>query len=96
MTTRFRVLASPRFERLFRKLAKRHPDLVGVYDSALSILQIDPHNVSRTYPIRKLEGVTTQEGTHRLRLGRWRFVYTIAGEDVVLRYCGLRREDTYD
>jgi mRNA-degrading endonuclease RelE of RelBE toxin-antitoxin system len=96
MTTQFRVLASPRFERLYRKLAKRHPDLVDVYGSALSILQVDPHNVSRTYPIRKLEDATIQEGTHRLRLGRWRFVYTIAGEEVVLRYCGLRREDPYD
>jgi len=96
MTTRFRVLATPRFERLLRPLVKRHPNLVNVYDSALSILMLDPHNVSRNYPIQKLEGVGPQEGQYRLRLGRWRFRYDIVGQDVVLQYCGLRREETYD
>jgi hypothetical protein len=32
---------------------------------------------------------------YRLRLGRWRFRYDILGNEVVLHYAGLRREDTY-
>ena len=35
------------------------------------------------------------EGQYRLRLGRFRFRYDIAGREVRLLYCGLRREDTY-
>ena len=31
----------------------------------------------------------------RLPLGRWRFRYGIYGREVVLHYCGLRREETY-
>src|SRR5438876_7356980 len=34
--------------------------------------------------------------TLRLRSGRWRFRYDILGQEIVLHYCGLRREDTYD
>ena len=34
--------------------------------------------------------------TLRLRSGRWRFHYDILGQEIVLHYCGLRREDTYD
>jgi mRNA-degrading endonuclease RelE of RelBE toxin-antitoxin system len=47
------------------------------------------------YPIKKLQGVSVGEGQHRLRSGRFRFSYDIAGREVVLLYCGLRREDTY-
>jgi hypothetical protein len=35
------------------------------------------------------------QGQYRLRLGRFRFRYDIAGHEVALLYCGLRREDTY-
>jgi len=42
-----------------------------------------------------LEGVPLGEGQYRLRLGRWRFRYDIEGRQVWLRYCGLRREETY-
>ena len=35
------------------------------------------------------------DGQYRLRLGRWRFRYDITGQEVVLHYCSLRREDTY-
>jgi hypothetical protein len=35
------------------------------------------------------------EGQYRLSLGRWRFRYDVAGRVVLMTYCGLRREDTY-
>ena len=44
---------------------------------------------------KKLTGVRRDDGQYRLRLGRWRFRYDITGQEVVLHYCGLRREDTY-
>ena len=46
------------------------------------------------HPI-KLARVPAGEGQYRLRSGRFRFRYDIAGREVVLLYCGLRREDTY-
>ncbi|PYV40050.1 MAG: hypothetical protein DMG06_21460 [Acidobacteria bacterium] len=58
-------------------------------------LQSDPYNRSRRHAIKKLEGVKPGEGQYRLRLGRWRFRYDIFGQEVVLHYCGLRREETY-
>jgi mRNA-degrading endonuclease RelE of RelBE toxin-antitoxin system len=96
VTRRFGVRTVPRFDRLFRHLSGRHPELAAVYAKALDILEVDPHNASRTHPIRKLEGVLRDEGgQYRLRLGRFRFRYDIEGRVVVLYYCGLRREDTY-
>ncbi len=95
MTPLFAVRTTPRFERLLRRLSKRHPELVDCYANALALLKSDPHNLSRRHPIRKLEGMESGEGQYRLRLGRWRFRYDIFGRDVVLHYCGLRREDTY-
>jgi len=93
--TAFRVLTTPHFERLYRKLARRHPDLSGVYRSTLAILETDPHNRTGRHGIKKLASVRSGEGQYRLRLGRWRFRYDIHGHEVVLHYCGLRREETY-
>jgi mRNA-degrading endonuclease RelE of RelBE toxin-antitoxin system len=56
---------------------------------------LDPYNKNRKYPIKKLQGVPAGEGQYRLRSGRFRFRYDIADREVVLLYCGLRREDTY-
>ncbi len=43
-----------------------------------------------------MESVSPGEGgQHRLRLGRFRFRYDIERREVILYYCGLRREDTY-
>jgi mRNA-degrading endonuclease RelE of RelBE toxin-antitoxin system len=95
MIASFRVLVTRHFQRLFRKLSKRHTDLSNTFEKAISILQADPHNRSRRHAIKKLEGVKPGEGQYRLRLGRWRFRYDILGQDVVLHYCGLRREETY-
>jgi len=95
MTPPFSVRTTPHFDRLLRRLSRRHPELVDRYAEALEILQVDPFNRSRAYDIKKLEGIQPSEGQYRLRLGRWRFRYDIYGQEVVLHYCDLRRETTY-
>ena len=94
MTPAFTVLTSPHFERLAKAQLKRHREFAAVIDRAIRILQKDPYNQDRTQAIKKLAGPQI-EGQWRLRLGRWRFRYDIAGQTVQLKYCGLRREDTY-
>jgi mRNA-degrading endonuclease RelE of RelBE toxin-antitoxin system len=95
MSTSFMVITSPSFDRLLRRLNKRHPEIVSIFEEAITILETDPYNRSRTHNIKKLEGQKAGSGQWRLRLGRWRFRYDIAGTDVRLQYVGLRREDTY-
>jgi mRNA-degrading endonuclease RelE of RelBE toxin-antitoxin system len=80
---------------LLKKLAPKHPDLIGRFEEAMGVLRSDPYNRSRRHPIKKLEGVAAGEGQYRLRSGRFRFRYDVEGSEVVLMYCGLRREDTY-
>ncbi len=89
------VVTTAHFDRLMKKLAPKHPDLVDRFEEAIAILSADPYNKSRNYPIKKLEAVKPGEGQYRLRSGRFRFRYDIEGTEVVLLYCGLRREDTY-
>jgi mRNA-degrading endonuclease RelE of RelBE toxin-antitoxin system len=95
MSSAFNVRTSPGFDRLLHRLQKRHPELADIYEEALTILEADPYNRSRTHSIKKLQVQKVGSGQYRLRLGRWRFRYDIIGSDVVLEYCGLRREDTY-
>lgn len=95
MTPRFSVLTVPAFERLARRLAAQHPEFTRLWSEAIEILEADPHNVGRWHGIVKLKGVPAGDGQYRLRLGRFRFRYDIAGREVRLLYCGLRREDTY-
>ncbi len=96
MSPAFSVRTTRRFDRLSRSRRKQHP---GVFtdqlETALAILGEDPHNRSGHHPIRKLQGVAEGEGQYRLRLGRWRYRYDILGDEVVLHYAGMRREDTY-
>jgi hypothetical protein len=95
MTPSFTVRTTPRFDRLLHSLYRRHTDLAAVYAEAIVILSADPYNRSRQHRIRKLASIRQGEGQYRLALGRWRFRYDIYERDVVLHYCGLRREDTY-
>ena len=95
MTPSFTVRTTPRFDRLLKTLSRRHAELVNRYAEALGILTNDPDNRTRSHDIKKLEGVRQGEGQYRLRLRRWRFRYDIHGREVILHYCGLRREDTY-
>jgi mRNA-degrading endonuclease RelE of RelBE toxin-antitoxin system len=91
----FSVIATARFERDYRSLLKRHPDLAEHYAAAIPLLKDDPYNRSRRHPIKKLEGVAAVGGQYRFRSRRFRFRYDIVGKIVFLKYCGLRREDTY-
>jgi mRNA-degrading endonuclease RelE of RelBE toxin-antitoxin system len=95
MTSPFLVRTTPHFDRVFRRLNRRHADLADRYEESLTILRTDPYNRSRTHNIIKLEGISPGDGQYRLRLGRWRFRYDIYGRAVVLQRCSLRREDTY-
>ena len=91
----FSVLTTAHFDRLLKKLAPKHPDLVARFGEAIVILSADPFNKSGKHAIKKLQGVSAGEGQYRLRSGRFRFRYDVAEREVVLLYCGLRREDTY-
>jgi mRNA-degrading endonuclease RelE of RelBE toxin-antitoxin system len=94
-TPAFSVLTTAHFDRLLKKLTPRHPGLVERFEEAIAILSLDPHNKNGRYAIKKLRGVSAGEGQYRLRSGRFRFRYDIEEREVVLLYCGLRREDTY-
>ncbi len=95
MTLPYVVRATPLYDRLARRLNRQHPDFDALEPRARAILEIDPTNHSRQHRIRKLEGVPRGQGQWRLAVGRFRFRYDIYGQEVVLHYCGLRREDTY-
>ena len=91
----FTVRTQSRFESLARALRKHHGEFDTSLRRALAILRADPLNLMRSHQIKKLPDVALGDGQYRLRLGRWRFRYDIYGQEVVLTYCGLRREDTY-
>ncbi len=96
MTPAFTVLTTGHFDRLARALRKQHPvGFTAQFEAALAVLRKDPYNRSGWHAIKKLQGVAQGEGQYRLRLGRWRFRYDISGLEVRLKWCGLRREDTY-
>ena len=95
MTPPFSIRTTPRFERLARSLLQSHPELRSLQERAFNILKADPHNRSRAHNIKKLVGGSISEGQWRPSLGRFRFRYDISGSEVVMHYCGLRREETY-
>ena len=94
MTLLFSIRTTTRYERLVRKLLKRHPELRSLQDRMHAVLSTDPHNRNGGHPIKKLEGAPPGQGQWRLALGRFRFRYDITGTVVELVYCGLRRENT--
>lgn len=91
----FSVLVTARFERDYQKLLKGHPELGAHYARVIAILAEDPYNRSQSYPIRKLVSVKPGDGQYRIRSLRFRFIYDIEDRTVFLKYCSLRREDTY-
>jgi len=95
MTHVFVVETTRHFDRLFRKLAKQHPELPGHLAAITPILRSDPFNISRKHPIKKLINITDGNGAYRIRQGRFRFRYDVEIHNVYLKRCSLRREDTY-
>jgi len=93
--TSFTVRTQSHFESLARPLRKHHRDFDSYFRRALEILKEDPHNLTRSHPIRKLSDVKPGDGQYRIRAGRFRFRYDIEGQTVYLKACSLRREDTY-
>ena len=91
----YSVVTTAHFDRMLKKLALKHPDLVERFEETIGILSLDPYNKSGKYAIKKLQSVAAGEGQYRLRSGRFRFHYDVVGREVVLLYCGLRRVDTY-
>jgi len=86
----FRVLSTSLFQRLLAKLIQQHPDLPEVFESAIAIIETDPHNLPHKYSIKKLRCTKPGEGQYRLRVGRWRFRYDIwdRRRQVELSDCG--------
>ena len=95
MTPRFSVRVSPRCRPLLARLTEQHRDFPQVHVRAVEILEQDPANVRRQHHILKLKDTARGDGQWRLRLGRFRFRYDIYESEVLLLYCGLRREDTH-
>ena len=95
MPDAFRVRSTAAFDRLVKAHRKRHREFIQVLADALDILEEDPLDRARTHQVKKLANVKTGDGQYRLRLGRWQFRYDVSEGEVTLRYCGLRREDTY-
>ncbi len=91
----FPVRTSSHYERLARLLLKQQPKFGAAQQRAFEILGQDPTNRQGSHDIKKLTNVPRGEGQWRLALGRFRFRFDIYGQDVVLQYCGLRREETY-
>jgi hypothetical protein len=92
----FSVFTTSHFDKLSRKLDKYHPDYLEVLSEAIGILKSDPYNKTKKYRIKKLRGISSGDAQYRLSLGRWRFRYDIFEKKIVMHYCGLRRENTYN
>ncbi len=96
MNSAFWVITTSHFDRAFRKLARRHAEMQKIYPRIVRILETDPCNRSHSHDIKKLEDIPAGDGQYRIRSGRFRFRYDLEKQVVYLKYCGLRREETYD
>ena len=77
MTATFTVLTTRQFDRESGKLLRAHPGFDEHLAYATTVLSGDPYNVSRLHPIKKLIDVAADEGTYRLRSGRFRFRHDV-------------------
>jgi mRNA-degrading endonuclease RelE of RelBE toxin-antitoxin system len=91
----FLVFTTSRFDRELKKLVAHHSELPERYRDIIAALRQDPHNRSRRYLIKKLQGAQADDGQYRIRSGRFRFRYDIDAQAVYLKACSLRREDSY-
>jgi mRNA-degrading endonuclease RelE of RelBE toxin-antitoxin system len=91
MTASFRVLATPSFDRDFRKIAKTNPALESALHELAAVLGRDPYNRSASHPIKKLKDIPS-DGQWRIRWREYRLRYDIYGTDVVLHSFRHRKE----
>lgn len=87
----YRVVATSRFERDFKALAKRHPQVIRRVEAMVEVVSKDPYNRSQRHNIKKLKGVKKGEGQWRIASGEYRIRYDIFGDEVVLYSCKPRR-----
>ena len=80
----FKIAATGAFSRTLKKLSKKHPEVVAVYETVLGVLQVDPLNQSLRHDIKKLSGVPAGDGQWRIRIGDYRLRYDVEGETVIL------------
>jgi mRNA-degrading endonuclease RelE of RelBE toxin-antitoxin system len=92
MISRFRVLATPSFERDFRKTSKGSQLLVNALEELVAVLAEDPHNRSGRHSIKKLAGLRPGEGQWRIRWRDYRLRYDIVGTEVVMHSFRHRKE----
>jgi len=87
-----RVLSTAAFERTLKQLARKHPDIPDVFADILTILEIDPLNVSRQHNIRKLVNVEHGDGAWRIRSGVYRVRYDVEAATVTLHSINHRKD----
>ena len=63
-------------------------------EELISVLRVDPHNVTGKHKFKKLSGVAPGEGQWRIRFGDYRVRYDIADHEVVL-HSFRDRKDAY-
>ena len=80
----FSIQKISRFERDVNRLVRKNREVVSLYEQALTVLEVDPYNISRQYRIKKLSDVKAGEGQWRLTVGRYRIRYDIKGKVVEL------------
>ncbi len=90
MVTQFKILVTASFSRTLKTLAARNPEVPGVYQAMLNVLQRDPLNLSRRHPIKKL--INIDVGQWRIRSGVYRLRYDVSGDTVLLHALNHRGE----
>jgi len=90
----FRILVTSHCEREVRDLLSSNPELTVSFEKLKTILQKDPLNTTRQFPIKKLKGVKPGQGRWRIRTGSYRLRYDVFGKDVVL-YSFRHRKESY-
>jgi mRNA interferase RelE/StbE len=77
-----------------RALPKQDRKRIGI---ALRQLENNPYPPRRpTADIKKLAGTKGRADAYRMRIGPWRAIYAIAGDDVDIRIFERKGDSTYD
>jgi hypothetical protein len=93
MADEYKVFTIPAFNRVARVFVTSYPDFARIYERALEILRRDALNREGDRDILKLEFIPIGDGQYRLRVGRYRFRYDVHGKIVILKWCGISRDE---